>query len=244
LICAAEWSKIQRSAEKTKSGGNPSEGIYMAFDIVTLSVVSSILTTILTNLLIWLNRVFLLKLLRDTLRWSRRVWGRLVFAKFPRLIIRTARAAALKFCLQAIPDSKDTARNIKRKEIMSAFSHYRNNATWIEALIKAGEFMGGGDVGYSGSEGDIPTDIRFSNEELIPGLGHVGPTCCVYIKRDKTYWIYTEQNLPNSLIQGDVVKAEIRATLEIPGLSEFIELLECVGLKKTEFYDILKSFQP
>lgn len=203
----------------------------MALDIITISVTSSILTTILTNLFIWLNRVFLLKLLRDTLRWFRLLWGHFWIAKSSKRIIRAARAAALKFCLQAIPASKEAARDIKRKEIISTFSHYQNNDTWIEALIKAGEFMGGEEAAVPlNSEGFTPDAIKFSSEEL---------TCWIHIGRNDTHLIYTSQNQKE--IPSEDSNENVNAIVKIPGLNEFIKLLERVGLKMVEPSDIYKQ---
>lgn len=227
----------------------------MALDIITISVASSILATILTNLLIWLNRAFLIKLFMDTLRWFRRVWELFVVAKSPKLIIRTARAAALSFCLQAI--SKNSARNIKRKEIVSAFSHYQNSiaqiradkpdnsedkiaVVWIAALIKAGEFLGGKETMASlTDEGWIPNAIEFSEEDLILDEGLVDLKCWIHIHRDKTYWMDANPYPRNSF--GEDADKSVNAVAEIPGLNEFIELLERVGLKMIKFSDILKS---
>jgi len=226
----------------------------MMLDIV-IEVIAFILITILT----WLRRAFLLESIRNTLRRFKRVWGRLVIAKSPKLIIRTARAAALKFCLQAIPASKNSARNIKREEIVSAFSHYQNSITqiradkpdnskdkitdaWIAALIKAGEFLGGKETMASlTDEGWIPNAIKFSEEDLILGESLVDLKCWIHIHRDKTYRMDANPYPRNSF--GEDADKSVNAVAEIPGLNEFIELLERVGLKMIKFSDILKSLQ-
>lgn len=207
---------------------------------MALDILISVSSFILTSLFVWIRRVFLLKLFRDTQRRFRLVWGHFWVAKSPKRIIRSARAAALRFCLQAIPASKVSARDIKRREIISAFSHYQNHAdsVWIAALINAGEFMGGGDVMYSISdEGGTPAGIQFSKVELVPKIGHVDPTYWVHIQQDMTYWIDANKGW----VQSDVVNADIHAIVEIPGLGEFIELLESVGMKKIEFSYILRQ---
>lgn len=220
------------------------------FDMVIDNIISVTFTS-LASLLAWFKRVFLLKLFG-------RVWVRFVVVNCPRLIIRTARATALRYCLQTIPDSKNSARSIKRGEIVSAFSHYRNSIAqiradkpnnskdkitdvWITALIKAGELLGDGEAAMgSASEAGTPNFIEFSKRDLIPGQGLVGLTCWIHIHRDKTYWTNTSP-YPSSF--GENAGDAVNAVVEIHGLNEFIELLENVGLKRVELSAILESLQ-
>ena len=90
-------------------------------------------------------------------------------------------------------------------------------------------------------EGWIPNAIEFSKKELILGEGLVGLTCWIHIHRDKTYWMKANPYPRNRF--GEDEDKSVSAVAEIPGLNEFIELLERVGLKMIKFSDILKSLQ-
>lgn len=195
----------------------------MTFDI------NSAVSSILIRLLIWFYRFLLLKY-------------KLV-VKSPMRIIQIAEVTALKFCLQAIPVSKNSARKIKRKEIKSVFSHYKNEANkpdnsedkitdvLITALINAGKFLGGEETTETWDRGAwIPNGIEFSKKELILNQGLVGLTCSILIFRNKTYWMSTNPYPRNSSFGEDADK--VNAIVEIPGLNEFIELLESAGMEE------------